>query len=115
MNLRIDEDYKNLLPELTAEEYTGLERDIVKHGILSPIIVWNGVIVDGHNRYAIAQAHRFPDTAIPTREIKFDGKASAMQWIVDHQFAKRNLETTTISSSIFLLGPYTTSVTPYCY
>lgn len=91
MNLRIDEDYKNLLPELTAEEYTGLERDIVKHGILSPIIVWNGVIVDGHNRYAIAQAHIFPDAAIPTKEIAFDGKAQAIEWIINNQKSRRNL------------------------
>lgn len=90
--MKIDNDFKNLLPELTREEYTGLERDIVKHGILSPIIVWNGTIVDGHNRYAIAQAHRFPESAIPIKEINFDSKASAMQWIVDNQFAKRNLE-----------------------
>lgn len=91
MNLKIDEDYKNLLPELTAEEYTGLERDIVKHGILSPIIVWNGVIVDGHNRYAIAQAHRFPDAAIPTKEMKFDSKDQALSWILKHQLGRRNL------------------------
>lgn len=91
MNLKIDEDYKNLLPELTAEEYTGLERDIVKHGILSPIIVWNGVIVDGHNRYAIAQAHRFPDAAIPTKEMKFDSNDQALSWILKHQLGRRNL------------------------
>lgn len=91
MNLKIDEDYKNLLPELTAEEYTGLERDIVKHGILSPIIVWNGVIVDGHNRYAIAQAHRFPDASIPTKEMQFDSKDQALSWILKHQLGRRNL------------------------
>lgn len=89
--MNIDNDFKNLLPELTAEEYTGLERDIVKHGILSPIIVWNGVIVDGHNRYAIAQAHRFPDAAIPTKEIAFDGKAQAIEWIINNQKSRRNL------------------------
>ena len=49
-NLKIDDDFKNLLPDLTSEEYTGLERDIVKHGVLNPIIIWNGIIVDGHNR-----------------------------------------------------------------
>ena len=78
--MKIDNDFKTLLPELTAEEYTGLERDIVKHGILSPIIVWNDTIVDGHNRYAIAQAHRFPDSAIPTKEMKFDSKDQALSW-----------------------------------
>lgn len=91
MGVRIDNDFKSLLPELTAEEYTGLEKDIVKHGILSPIIVWDGTIVDGHNRYAIAQAHRFPDSAIPTKEISFDGKAQAIEWIINNQKSRRNL------------------------
>ena len=89
-NLKIDEDFKNLLPDLTSEEYTGLEKDIVKHGVLNPIIVWNGTIVDGHNRYAICQAHHIEN--FQTKEVSFNSKAEAMQWIVDHQFAKRNLE-----------------------
>lgn len=91
IHMKIDNDFKSLLPELTAEEYAGLERDIVKHGILSPIILWNDTIVDGHNRYAIAQAHRFPESAIPTRDIQFDGKAKAIEWIINHQKNRRNL------------------------
>lgn len=89
--MKIDNDFKNLLPELTAEEYTGLERDIVKHGILSPIILWNDTIVDGHNRYAIAQAHRMPDSVIPTKEIKFSSRDEAIAWILRHQLGRRNL------------------------
>lgn len=89
--MKIDNDFKNLLPELTAEEYTGLERDIVKHGILSPIIVWNDTIVDGHNRYRIAQAHRFTDSAIPTKEITFENKSQAIEWIINNQKSRRNL------------------------
>lgn len=89
--MKIDNDFKNLLPELTAEEYTGLERDIVKHGILSPIILWNDTIIDGHNRYAIAQAHRMPDSVIPTKEIKFSSRDEAIAWILRHQLGRRNL------------------------
>lgn len=89
MNLLIDTDFQNLLPELTSEEYTGLEKSIVKRGIINPILIWNGVIVDGHNRYAIAQAHHIQ--TIPTKEISFQSKADAMQWIIDNQLARRNL------------------------
>lgn len=89
MNLLIDTDFRNLLPELTSEEYTGLEKSIVKRGIINPILIWNGVIVDGHNRYAIAQAHHIQ--TIPTKEISFQSKADAMQWIIDNQLARRNL------------------------
>lgn len=89
--MKIDNDFKNLLPELTAEEYAGLELDILEHGILSPIIVWNGTIIDGHNRYAIAQAHKLPDESIPTVAVNFNSKASAIEWIINNQKNRRNL------------------------
>lgn len=91
MKLKIDPDYKSIFPVLTPEQYTGLERDIIKHGILSPIIVWDGTIIDGHNRYAIAQAHRFSEDQIPTKSIVFNGRPDAVEWIINHQGNRRNL------------------------
>ena len=88
-DLKIDHDFKNLLPELDAETYTALEKDIVSNGVLDPIIVWHGYITDGHNRYEICKAHRINE--VPTRELNKETKAEVMEWIVDHQFAKRNL------------------------
>lgn len=90
MKLKVDNDYKSLLPELTAEQYTDLEKDIVKHGVLSPIITWNGTIIDGHNRYSICCSHHIEK--YPTTEMKFASKADAMQWIISHQLARRNLK-----------------------
>lgn len=101
--INIDDDYKSLLPELTAEEYSGLEEDIVKRGILDPIILWDGTIVDGHNRYEIAMVHQFPDTAIPTRDISFESKSQAMEWIINHQKSRRNL---TKSQMVIAWGAY---------
>lgn len=89
-DLKMDPDFKNLLPELDAETYTALEKDIVANGILDPIITWNGYIADGHNRYEICKAHYIND--VPTTPLKKNTKAEVMQWIVDHQFAKRNLK-----------------------
>ncbi|MBK8246549.1 MAG: ParB N-terminal domain-containing protein [Gemmatimonadetes bacterium] len=44
-----------LLPELSAEEYTALRESIAADGILVPIQVdEDGVILDGHHRHAIA-------------------------------------------------------------
>lgn len=88
-DLKIDPDFKNLLPELDSETYTALEKDIVSNGVLDPIIVWHGYITDGHNRYEICKAHRILE--VPTRELNKETKAEVMEWIVDHQFAKRNL------------------------
>lgn len=89
MELKIDPDFKSVLPELANEEYTELERDIVKNGVLSPIVVWNGTIVDGHNRYAICQAHRIEN--FPTKDMEFGSREDALEWILRNQLGRRNL------------------------
>lgn len=98
-DLKIDDDFKNLLPPLDAETYTALEKDIVSNGVLDPVITWNGFIADGHNRYSICKAHHIEE--IQTKPLKKATKSDVMQWIVDHQFAKRNL---TKSEQIRLLA-----------
>jgi len=57
MNLTIDPKFQALIDPLTPEEFAQLEANCLADGILDPIRVWsNGnVILDGHNRFAIAQ------------------------------------------------------------
>ena len=56
--LRIDPEFEEKIPPLTDDEFTQLEANIMAEGaLLSPLIVWDGVIVDGHNRYRIIQKH----------------------------------------------------------
>ena len=88
--LKIDDDFKNLLPELDVETYTALEKDIIINGMISPIVTWHGYIVDGHNRIQICKAHHILE--VQTRELKCETKSEAMQWEYDHQFARRNLK-----------------------
>lgn len=88
-DLKIDPDFKNLLPELDAETYTNLEKDIVTNGMFDPIITWNGFIADGHNRYEICKAHRIEE--VQTKELSRSTKSEVMQWIVEHQYARRIL------------------------
>lgn len=88
--LQIDEEFKNLLPPLSEDEFAGLEKRILEDGcVTTPIDVWNGVIVDGHNRYAICQKHAL---VCPTRERKFDSRDAAKIWIYNNQKSRRNLE-----------------------
>ena len=89
MDLKIDEEFRTLLPEPTKEEYTNLEKSIVKQGVLSPLLVWDETIIDGHTRYAICQAHRMKN--IPTKEISFQSRDEAISWILMNQLARRNL------------------------
>ena len=48
--LRIDPIFKNLIRPLHKDEYEQLEDNLIKDGCLDPIIVWEGTIIDGHNR-----------------------------------------------------------------
>ena len=52
--LKIDPEFQSKIPPLTFHERNQLETNILEEGrILHPLIVWNGIIVDGHTRYAI--------------------------------------------------------------
>lgn len=52
------------LPPLSPEEYAELERSILEHGVMVPIVLdENGVVIDGHHRQQIAAHH---DLACPS-------------------------------------------------
>lgn len=56
MQLRIDPEFESRIPPLTDDEFIQLEENILADGvIISPIIVWGEVIIDGHNRFRIAE------------------------------------------------------------
>ena len=86
--LIIDPDLHDLIPPLTEEEYKMLEDSIVRDGCDTPLTVWNGTIVDGHNRYEICQRHEIP---FAIEEKDFQSKEAAMAWMLEHQLARRNL------------------------
>lgn len=88
--LRIDPEFRDKIPPLTEDEFRQLEENIVRDGeIYEPIIVWHGVIVDGHNRYKIAQAH--PEIPYRTKEMLFPDKWAAFDWMYSKQLGRRNL------------------------
>lgn len=89
MKLNIDFDFKNILPPLTTTEYMELEKSIKEKGVLSPILVWNGYIVDGHNRYEICTTNGIDN--FPIKEVEFNNKEEVLEWILSHQLGRRNL------------------------
>ena len=84
----IREDFKKLIPALTVEEYKQLEANILSEGIRDPLVVWNGYLVDGHNRYTIATQHGLEYKTV-NKEFK-DGNA-VKEWMILNQFGRRNL------------------------
>ena len=90
MELKIDPEFAGKIPPLTEEEFRQLETNILEDGrILSPLIVWNGTIVDGHNRYRILQKHA--ELSFEVYEREFKDRYEAIIWICRNQLGRRNL------------------------
>lgn len=88
--LRIDPEFESKIPPLTEDEYRLLEENILHDGVvLNPLIVWNGYIVDGHNRFRIIQAH--PEIKYTVFEKEFSDRYAAIAWICCNQLGRRNL------------------------
>ena len=90
INLKIDPEFQSQIPPLTDDEFHQLEENILKEGkLLSPLIVWNNTLVDGHNRYAILQKH--PEICFSTMPLRFANREEALAWICKNQLGRRNL------------------------
>ena len=90
INLKIDPEIQSKIPPLTDDEFKQLEENILKEGkLLSPLIVWNNTLVDGHNRYAILQKH--PEIYFSTMPLRFANREEALAWICKNQLGRRNL------------------------
>ena len=87
--IQINDTLRDLIPPLSLEESKQLTTNILEEGIREPIILWKGTIVDGHNRYRIAQDY---DLDFETVEKHFDSLEDAKLWMIDNQFGRRNLK-----------------------
>jgi N6-adenosine-specific RNA methylase IME4 len=88
MELIINEELKKLLPPLTSDEFKILEENIVCDGCREPLITWNNILIDGHNRYEICKTHNL---LFDTKEIESDNIEDVKLWIIDNQKGRRNL------------------------
>ena len=96
--LKTDEEFKHLIRPLRQREYTQLEQNILSDGCRDPIVVWNDVIVDGHNRYEICMRHDIP---FEVKDIEFECREAAIAWICANQLGRRNI---TEETRKFLIG-----------
>lgn len=87
-DLAVDPEFRDLIPPLNEEELKLLEESLVADGCESPLTVWNGVIVDGHNRYAICRKHDIP---FSIQEKNFETREEVMLWMLRNQLGRRNL------------------------
>lgn len=98
--LKIDPEFRDKIPPLTDAEFEQLRENILADGeVYEPLVVWNGTIVDGHNRYKIVQEH--PEIPYRVKKMEFSDKWSAFDWMYKKQLGRRNL---TDEQKTYLLG-----------
>ena len=86
--LIIDSEFQNLLVPLSFKELERLEENIKSNGCLDPLIIWNGIIIDGHNRYKICHKYRIP---FRTKTQHFSNRKEAITTICTNQLSKNNI------------------------
>jgi hypothetical protein len=63
INHAVTDDYE----KITGEELEGLHKSLCEHGLLVPIVIWKGTIVDGEHRYLLGC--NIPDFVFRYRDI----------------------------------------------
>ncbi len=94
--LRIDPEFKALIPPVSPSEKANLEASILNEGCRDPLVVWaeNKILIDGHHRYEICTTHNIP---YQTVEMSFASRNAVKAWMILNQLGRRNLTPESIS------------------
>ena len=83
-------EMEELLPPLSAEQFSALESDILENGCYAPIIINEDmVIIDGHNRFRVCEKHSLPFKMLV---FSVEDLLEAKHWALDTQKGRRNLD-----------------------
>jgi hypothetical protein len=90
MNIKIDPEFRDLIPPLSEVELKQLHDNLTSRGCLNPLIVWKeeGILIDGHNRYAFCNKCGYE---YDVRELSFPSREQAKDWIILNQLGRRNV------------------------
>jgi hypothetical protein len=89
MQIQINDMLRSYIDPLTEAEYTALERSILAEGCRDALVLWNDVLVDGHNRYSICQRHSIPFKVIQNES--FHSMEDVMLWMIDNHLGRRSV------------------------
>jgi ParB-like nuclease domain len=95
----IAHELANLLPMTSASEFANLKADIAANGLLQPIWLFEGRILDGRNRYRACKELRYVFTSKDFREFEGD-YAAAEAFVFSSNFQRRQLSKTQMNEVI---------------
>ncbi len=79
----------DIFPIIQGQDYDDLRRDIERHGIRNPVVLYRGMVVDGRNRVTIWRDLGRDEADIPT--VQWDGKDSLVQFALSMNMQRRHL------------------------
>jgi len=91
MQLKIIEEFRNLISPLPKEQKEALKQNIKTYGLRDPLIVWleEDVLIDGHNRYDICEELQIEPKYV---YYSFKDKYDVLSFIIENQIIRRNLQ-----------------------
>jgi len=89
MNIIINQVLQSYVDPLTESEYAALERSLLAEGCRDALVLWNDVLIDGHNRYAICRKHNIDFRTI--QNSSFESLDDVMLWMIDNHLARRSV------------------------
>lgn len=84
----VDPRIRCLIPPLTEEEASNLQRSILEEGCRDALVLWGDILLDGHNRLSICTKHGIPFRTI---QKSLPDLHAAINWVIDNQLSRRNL------------------------
>ena len=90
MNIKIDPEFRDLIPPLSEVELDQLHSSLSASGCISPLIVWrdHDILIDGHNRFTYCEENGIDFTV---RQMRFTSREVAKNWIILNQLGRRNV------------------------
>ncbi|MTW13638.1 hypothetical protein GM658_23795 [Pseudoduganella eburnea] len=89
MQIQINDVLRDYIEPLTEAERTALERSLLAEGCRDALVLWNDVLVDGHNRYSICQQHGIPFKV--SQNTSFNNIEDVMLWMIDNHLGRRSV------------------------
>jgi transcriptional regulator with XRE-family HTH domain len=89
MQIRINDELRKYIDPLTESERATLERSLLAEGCRDALVLWEDVLVDGHNRYDICQKHGIPYKV--TQNTSFQSMEDVMLWMIENHLGRRSV------------------------
>lgn len=87
--IEVNQAFKSLIPPLSADERAQLEANLIAEGCRDALVVWNNVLLDGHNRYEICSKLEIYFDVVEVENVHSENDAKL--WIVRNQLGRRNI------------------------